>query len=398
MKRLLFLVFLLCIVSPLFLGKVAAGADLDVCPTCTYTTIQLAINAAASGDRIRVAQGTYYENLDISSSRTITISGGWSADFSTQINDPSLTVVDAGGANRALYIHGALSDTTVENMTFQNGSHDWGGCIRVSSTNGQTSVNLEDVIVQDCDCTHGHGGGICLLSYNYPIAARLMNVVVRRSYTTDAGGGIWAGADTITEPGDVEVYIVSSMIYSNEADREAGGIAVWAEENSRTRAVIITSTITGNTSNNTSLGGGGVVVSDDRASGTTDILEMYNTILYGNTANPGADLSISIGGNQSRVDVYYSDLNDVNHLRGTFNQANNLNTPPLFADSVSNDFHLQPTSPMVDTGTATVPDPPGLPATDFEGDPRVIGLAPDIGADEACRYIYLPVVTKNYAL
>lgn len=396
MKRLLFLVFLLCIVSPLFLGKVAAGSDLDVCPTCTYTTIQLAINAAASGDRIRVAQGTYYENLDISSSRTITISGGWSADFSTQINAPSLTVVDAGGANRALYIHGAPSDTIIENIAFQNGSHDWGACIRVSSTNGQINFALQDVIVQDCDCTNGHGGGICLLSYNYPIAARLMNVIVRRSYTTGAGGGIWAGSDTITEPGNVEVYIMNSMIYSNEADREAGGIAIWAEENSRTRAVILNSTITGNTSSNTYLGGGGIVVSDDNASGTTDILEMYNTILHGNTASPGGDLSIRIGGTQSKVDVYYSDFNDIYHLRGTFNQANNLNTDPLFVDSAGNDFHLQSTSPMIDTGTATVPDPPGLPATDFEGDPRVIGLAPDTGADETRRYIYLPVVTRNY--
>ena len=187
------------------------------------------------------------------------------------------------------------------------------------------------------------------------------------------------------------------MIYSNEADREAGGIKVWAEENSRTRVVIINSTITGNTSNNTYSGGGGIMVSDDNAPNTTTILELYNTIVYGNTANPGADLSISVGGAESKVDVYHSDLNDVYHLKGPFNQANNLNTDPLFADREGNDFRLRPTSLMIDAGTAIVPDPPGLPATDFDGDPRVSGLAPDIGADEAQRHnIYLPVVTKNH--
>jgi hypothetical protein len=225
-----------------------------------------------------------------------------------------------------------------------------------------------------------------------------LNVVVRGSYTGDAGGGIWAGTDRGTEPGNVEAHIVNSLIYSNEADREAGGIKVWAEENSRTRVVIINSTITGNTSNNTYLGGGGIVVSDDNAPDTTTILEMYNTIVYGNTANPGADLSIRVGGTLSEVDVYYSDLNDVYHLKGTFNQANNLNTDPLFVDWAGNDFHLRPTSPMIDAGTAIVPDPPGLPATDFDGDPRVAGPAPDIGADERRWHsIYLPVVTKNHS-
>ena len=397
LRRLLSLVFMVCLMSPLVLGRAAVATDIDVCPTCTHTTIQSAIGAAGPGDRIRVAQGTYHENLIIGNPKTITISGGWSADFSTQVNDPALTVIDGSAADRALHVYGGPSDVTVENITFQNGNHSWGGCIRVEPIDGQIDFGLEDVVVQDCHCPQGHGGGICLISYSYLLAARLTNVMVRGSYTADAGGGIWAGSDAGTEPGDVEVYVINSMIYSNESDREAGGVAVWAEENSWTRAVIVNSTITGNTSNNAYLGGGGVVVSDDNAPGTTVILEMVNTILYGNTADRGADLSVSIGGNQSKVDVYHSDLGDLLHLKGTFNQANNLNTAPLFLNSATDDFHLRSVSPLIDAGTVTVPDPPGLPATDFEGDPRVIGAAPDIGADERWRGIYLPVVIKNYS-
>ncbi|MCZ7665842.1 MAG: hypothetical protein M5U34_00695 [Chloroflexi bacterium] len=40
-------------------AQAAPAAQIDVCATCTYTTIQTAVSAANSGDTIRVAQGAY---------------------------------------------------------------------------------------------------------------------------------------------------------------------------------------------------------------------------------------------------------------------------------------------------------------------------------------------------
>jgi hypothetical protein len=367
------------------------ATDFDVCPTCIYTTIQSAIDAAGRGDRVRVAQGTYFENLGIWFSKALTISGGWNSDFTTQVKDPSLTIVDANQKDRALYVYGTPSDITVENFTFQNGKTGYGqfgAGIWVRTWSGMTRFTLRDAIVQDCN-TESLGGGILFLA-DGPLWASLDNVQVRRNSTKEAGGGISVLSDTnLTGVATAEVYIRNCVIQGNTAEREAGGVWVWAEEKARTRVVILNSTITGNTSTNTYLGGGGVVVSDGYDDvDSTSILEVYNTIIYGNTANPGTDLSIDITGIQSRADVYYSNVNGINHVKGTFHQANNLNTDPLFVNPGDGDFRLQSDSPLIDAGTALVPKPPGLPAFDVEGDPRRVdgdqdGMdAPDIGADE----------------
>ncbi|MBU0755071.1 MAG: hypothetical protein KJ645_08005, partial [Planctomycetes bacterium] len=60
---------------------------------------------------------------------------------------------------------------------------------------------------------------------------------------------------------------------------------------------------------------------------------------------------------------------------------------------------LQATSPCRDMGTDTVAE---LPVIDYEGDPRISGLSPDMGADEFHAHLYCmgeaspanPVTTK----
>ena len=367
------------------LSNRAFTSDRDVCPTCPYATIQSAIDATVNGDRVRITQGTYFEHLRIFSSKTIIISGGWSVDFNTRLNNPSHTTVDAGGTDRALYLSGGPSDVQIEDMTFQNGTvgqGSFGAGVWVVADGHDINLNLQDVIIQDCDSTVAHGGGISFLSYNHTLTSRLTNVIVRRNHAGAAGGGISVLTDFSTAPGKAEIYILNSLIYSNTAEREAGGIHVWAEEKAYTRVVIINSTITGNVSNNTNLGGGGVVVNGDADPDSTSILEIYNTILYGNTAAPGTDLTVSLYGNQSKADVRYSNLGGVKYVQGTFHQENNLTNDPLFVDPAGDNFHLQPTSTLIDAGTGSVPSPPDLPSTDFEGYPRIIGTAPDIGAYE----------------
>jgi len=73
------------------------------------------------------------------------------------------------------------------------------------------------------------------------------------------------------------------------------------------------------------------------------------------------------------------------NIQGGYAGEGNISSDPLFFDPSNNDFHLQGTSPCIDTGNNNAL---GIYATDFEGDPRVIdgnsdGTATvDMGADE----------------
>ena len=121
--------------------------------------------------------------------------------------------------------------------------------------------------------------------------------------------------------------------------------------------------------------------------------------MFGNIANAGGndgdDLYVdsdrdgnSIG---STVNLYNNDFSgNANFDTGqsedlsitytdNYHHANNIQDDPQFVDPVNGDFHLKPTSPCIDKGTA---DAPGLPETDFEGDPRIMNDTVDIGADE----------------
>jgi len=80
--------------------------------------------------------------------------------------------------------------------------------------------------------------------------------------------------------------------------------------------------------------------------------------------------------------------NDQDGIAGT----NPVYGDPAFIDLGGGGYHLGPGSAAIDAGVETVE------SVDIDGDPRPIGSAPDIGADEAQRWqqIFLPLALRNY--
>ena len=60
--------------------------------TPCYTTIQEAVNAAASGAIIKIAEGSYTEAVSLSSAKILSLLGGWNAAFTAQT---STTIIDS---------------------------------------------------------------------------------------------------------------------------------------------------------------------------------------------------------------------------------------------------------------------------------------------------------------
>jgi hypothetical protein len=153
----------------LLAGAVPAAADVhcvkpgggDGC----FATIGEGLAAAAAGDVVRVAEGTYTENLLIDAN--VTLEGGWDAAFA--LRDPTVrisTIQPAIASESVVSIEGSALDPASSTPTF-DGFRVTGG---------------------EADAGSNHGGGMRLRDTHALV--RNNHVTGNRAYLF--GGGIWA--------------------------------------------------------------------------------------------------------------------------------------------------------------------------------------------------------------
>ncbi len=153
------------------------------------------------------------------------------------------------------------------------------------------------------------------------------------------GGGVWCEDSSPT--------FTNCTISENTSVESGGGVSCWGSSPTLTNC-----TISGN------LGG---VCCYDFSSPT-----LTNCIVWGNVGD-----SVELSDDSSTPVVTYSCIQGADLWAG----LGNINADPRFLGDV--DFHLQPDSPCMDTGTSE-----GAPTTDIEGNTRPCGAAVDMGAYE----------------
>lgn len=276
------------------------------------------------------------------------LSGDLNGDDSgfTNNGENSHHVVTGSGADATAVLEGFT-------ITAGNAGASCGG--GVSIDNG--SPTLDNLIVDGN--TARLGGGI----YTLASRATLTNARFSRN-TAEAGGGLYESASSLT---------LTNAVFSGNSAQFGGAIQTTASDSTCSNV-----TISGNTG---SLGAA--------IYGYDSILTIRNSILWGDKGT-----EIVFGGgyalvSNSIVQGSGGSMNWDGHLG--VDGGGNLDVDPLFvtpidlnatpAPTTAGNLRLRSTSPAVNAGDNNVAKP-ALPATDFDGNPRIVGGTVDLGAFE----------------
>ncbi len=158
-----------------WLPSPAAAATLMV--PGRYATIQAAVNAAANGDTVLIADGTYTGSGDVDidyAGKSLTV---------TSQHGAAKTIIDCAGSSgenhRGFFFHSFEANAVVSGLTIKNGYMGSGGAVDIEGSN----VTLQNCILTANTATSAGGGAI--FSNN---GAFLDNT---------AGGSLYSGSVTI---------------------------------------------------------------------------------------------------------------------------------------------------------------------------------------------------------
>ncbi len=312
------------------------------------TNIQSAADLAGNDDTVLIGAGNYLISSEITISSNILLKGS---------GDPLQTVVDGGGFVRCFNLEDVAC--TISGLTITNGyTADEGGGILC---NGLSATITNCIIVgnhADVD-----GGGVYLgRVYDSVISGNMAewgggtydteiyNSMIANNTAVDSGGGVLGGLVQYCVIKNNKSLLNGASLFFSEANNcvirgNIGGGTAYSDLYSCT---VVSNSISGN--------GGGTVGG-----------EVYNSIIYYNTATEGDDNIYDADG------LHYSCSPDTVHGVG-----GNITTAPVFVNIGAGDSHLQASSPCKNTGNNA-----DVSVTiDLEGNTRIIGGIVDMGAYE----------------
>ncbi|WP_158639653.1 choice-of-anchor Q domain-containing protein [Arachidicoccus ginsenosidivorans] len=306
----------------LYVDQQATGNNAGVSWVNAYTDLQVALDAASSGDSIFVATGIYQPAAGTSFFMHVDVKafGGFSGKehFFYQRTLANKATLLGNGAT-VINNYNISAAGCWDGFIITGGNASVGGGMKNTSAN----ITISNCIIAGNTATSGGG----IENYNYA-APRITNCLFSGNKASSSGGGVY------------------NMHYSSPT--------------------LINCTFAGNTAYT----GGGIA---NEGHSTSDIV---NCIIWGNTASYQGN---SIYNSQSSASVSYSDVQDA--ITG----AGNISVDPLFvapgsgtAPFSGGDYRLQAGSPAIDQGSNTV----NTLRIDLAGNPRVRSAVIEMGAFE----------------
>ena len=313
-------------------------------------------------------------------------------------NDATLTdnmfINNIGGTGGGANIEG-VAELTGNNFTGNESRH--GGALRT----GPDAVLVNNIFINNSATALLAGiGGAVFLGQRATVVDNIFdgNTALGRDSTGGAGR---IGGSSLFD---------SNTVLDNSATNEGGGILFTGNLNVVTNNVFAgnsashggaahglnNSVVTNNTitDNVAIVEGGGLwiqLVEDNHS------LDLYNNIVWSNSAPSAADIYLDNNGNNSffasSTNLFNNDFDQsaagfVVNLPVVIDSSNLDNVDPMFVD----DYHLQEGSPLIDVGDESAPN---LPPLDKDGSPRVAGLTVDIGAYERPAVSFTGVVVLS---
>ena len=253
-------------------------------------------------------------------------------------------VATVGGTN--LIMNG---NTFVGN--YSGGTYGSGAGAYCSGISGNISLT-NNVFVGNSAVSGGTGGGLYCSSGYTNLVSLFGNKFQNNS--ANEGGGFYVSAPNINLLNNLAV----NNVVTNYSFYIALGGGIWVDASATLN--MINNTVSGNSSAGS--GGGAAFV----IGGVVEYLNIYNNIIWGNSATNGGDVYINGTGKQ-KIFSY----NDVDSQAGPVWDlaVGNIDLGPKFYDPINGDYHIQTNSPCLTAGSTSAP---ALPATDLDGNPRIV--------------------------